>query len=98
MAVITTSRMNFLDLASAEAISLALDRWKDLWDVVSKNKEGKAKSFEGFEKHAVEYWWLARTIVKIGHLRDQSCRYMNPVPTDSAEDLHDFVRKYKDIL
>ncbi|PSN73800.1 hypothetical protein BS50DRAFT_614831 [Corynespora cassiicola Philippines] len=94
--VIVASRMNFLSSATAEAILRALDRWKDLWDLANKDEEDGLLLQKGFEKHAVEYWWLARTVVKIGQLGDQSCRYMQPIPSDSAKDLNDFVRMYRD--
>ncbi|KAI9159189.1 hypothetical protein HJFPF1_07197 [Paramyrothecium foliicola] len=90
--------MTLLGSANGEVILLALDRWKDLWDLVSRNDEGRFKSYEGFERHAGDYWWLTRTIWKVVQSRDQSCRYMQPVPSDSAKDLHDFVRKYKEYV
>lgn len=93
-----TSRMNYLASATVEVILHALDRWKDIWDVVNSTGNDGIESQKGFERHAGEYWWLARMILKIGQSGDQSCRYLQFVPSDSAEDLHDFVRKYKDYL
>ena len=90
--------MNFLAPATVEVILRALERWKNMWDVVSKNGEDGFVSHKGFERHAVEYWWLARTLLKIEQSGVQSCRYMQPTPSDSAKDLHDFILKYKDYV
>jgi len=88
--------MNFLAPANFAVLLSALDRWKDLWDVVSEHHQNRFGPHEGFERHSAEYWWLAKTILKISQSQDPSCRYMQPVPSDSAEDLHDFIRTYKD--
>ncbi|PVH72467.1 hypothetical protein DL98DRAFT_610666 [Cadophora sp. DSE1049] len=96
--VIMTSRMNALASITVEPILRAVDRWKSLWDVVSQDSEGRSMSHKGFERHAIEYWWLARTLLKVGQSEDQSCRYMQCIPSDSAKDLHDFVCRYKDYV
>lgn len=50
----------------------------------------------GFTTHAVELWWLTRTIVKVHQSGESSCRFTQFVPSDSVKDLNDFIRKYKD--
>lgn len=88
--------MNFYTLGSAEVTLRALDRWKTLWDYVNRNSEDASVSHKGFERHAGEYWWLTRTLAKIGQSGDQSCQYMRPCPSDSAKSLHEFMRRYRD--
>lgn len=98
MSLVMSSRMNLLAPVAVEPLLCATERWKCLWDVVSQDSEGKLLSNLGFEVHAQEYWWLARTQLKIIQSGDQSCRYIQPVPCDSAQDLHDFIRRYKDYV
>jgi hypothetical protein len=90
-----TSRTSFLVQATAEMILDATDRWKELWDVVSERSERESLPHMGFARHAAEFWWLTRTIVKVGQFGDVSCRYMEIMPTESLEALHDFMRRYK---
>ncbi|KAH7069228.1 hypothetical protein BKA63DRAFT_451013 [Paraphoma chrysanthemicola] len=93
-----TSRMNYFASATADTILHALDRWKEMWDVMNKTGSDGIKLHKGFERHANEYWWLARMIIKIEQSGDQRCRYMQPAPSDSAADLHEFVQMYKDYV
>lgn len=51
----------------------------------------------GFMKHATEVCWLIRTVVRVAESDDLSCAYMRNIVTDSVKDLHDFIRKYKDL-
>jgi hypothetical protein len=90
--------MNFIASPTVEVMLHAVDRWKHLWDVVSQDGKDGFVTHKGFERHAAEYWWLARTLLKVVQAGDQSCRYMQPIPSDSAKDLHDFVRRYKDYI
>lgn len=80
----------------AESLLGALQRWKRLWDSANKPVEAEVVPHRGFERHAPEYWWLAMSILKAVQLRDDECRYMQPVPSDSVQPLHDFVCRYKD--
>jgi hypothetical protein len=91
-----TSRMNLLTPMVIEPLLRATDRWKCIWDVVNQDSEGGLLPHLGFEKHAAEYWWLVRTQLKVTQTGDQSCRYMQPEPCDSVQDLHDFIHKYKE--
>lgn len=93
-----TSRMNFLAPTTVEVMLCALDQWKHLWVISNETGEDGVVSHKGFERHAAEYWWLARTLLKIAQSGDQSCRYMQPIPSDSVKDLHDFILKYKDCV
>jgi len=98
LSIVMTSRMNFLVSMNIEPMLRATDRWKALWDVVSRDSEGNCLPDLGFEKHAAEYWWLTKTILRVSKLGGRSCRYMQPAPCDSTQDLHDFVRRYKDFV
>ena len=98
LSIVMTSRMSLLTSISIEPMLQAIDRWKALWDVVSKDSEGGNLPNLRFEKHAVDYWWLTKTLLRVSKSGDRSCRYMQPVPCDSAQDLHDFVRRYKDFV
>jgi hypothetical protein len=88
--------MNLLAPMTIEPMLRATDRWKNLWNVLSLDNEGNPLPHLGFEKHAQEYWWLARTLLTVVRTGDQSCRYLQPAPCDSVHDLHDFIRKHKD--
>jgi len=63
--------------------------------VMLQSEETDLNSFNGFEKHAGEYWWLARTLLKVEQSGDRSCRYMHLTPSDSGKDLHHFIGKYR---
>ncbi|KAJ4985110.1 hypothetical protein SVAN01_09413 [Stagonosporopsis vannaccii] len=93
--VLTASRMNFLTPATVESLLRSLNRWKELWDVLCMSSSSGSEVYEGFERHAGEYWWLAQTILSVELSEDKSCRYIQPVPSDSVEDLHNFIRKYR---
>ena len=91
-----TSRSSFLTLAASDSILSATDQWKVLWDSVAiQDKNGPQHT--GFARHALEFWWLSRTLMKVAKMGDACCRYMQSMPTDSVNDLHDFIRKYKDM-
>ncbi|KAH7111805.1 hypothetical protein B0J11DRAFT_190920 [Dendryphion nanum] len=93
--VAITLKMNLLAPAVAGLILRGTDRWKSLWDTVTKGEEYKSERQKGFVRHAAEFWWLTRTIVRIGQSGDPNCRYMQCIPSDSVKDLHDFIRKYE---
>lgn len=94
---IMTSRANFMQDAVVEYLICALDRWKRLWDAKNKPAGAGVVLHKGFQRHAPEYWWLAKSLLKALQLRDDGCRYMQPMPSDSMQPLHDFVRRYKDL-
>ncbi|KAL1798456.1 hypothetical protein ACET3X_002493 [Alternaria dauci] len=96
MSAIMSARMALVVSVIVEPMLRATDRWKRLWDLVSQDSEGNLLPHIGFEKHAAEYWWLTRTMLRVIQSGDQSCRYLQPVPCDSGHILHDFIRKYKD--
>ncbi|KAH8802999.1 fungal-specific transcription factor domain-containing protein [Xylogone sp. PMI_703] len=91
------SRSSLLSQATAGTILRATDTWKVFWDTVTKSEDFKLHRQTALGRHATEFWWLTRTILKVGQLRDQSCRYMNIAPTETVKDLHDFICKYKDM-
>ncbi|KAH6628969.1 hypothetical protein C7974DRAFT_393562 [Boeremia exigua] len=95
---VMTFRMHYLAPPTAEALLSTLDRWKSLWDAVHETSVEGFDTHTGFERHAAAYWWLTRTLLKIVQSGDQSCRYLQPYPSDSVKDLHDFVRKYKNYV
>lgn len=69
----------------------ALDRWKLIWD--SKYTEHHLSSMgpSGFMVHALEFWWLAKKLVKhpqIFSMRDE-------VAADSTEAFHEMVKSLK---
>lgn len=90
------SRATLLAKAAAGTMLAATDRWKTGWDKVFAGKAQDLPRLTGFTAHAVELWWLTRTIVRVSQSGDQSCRFAQPVPTDSIKDLHDFIRMHKD--
>ena len=94
--MIQASRANFTQDVMVESLFGALQRWKRLWDSANKPVEAEVVPHRGFQRHAPEYWWLAMSILKAVQLRDDECRYMQPVPSDSVQPLHDFVCRYKD--
>jgi hypothetical protein len=52
----------------------------------------------GFSKYGLELWWLAQRILELSNRRtgdtDTQSRYMRSKPTDSLEELHDFIWRY----
>jgi hypothetical protein len=72
-------------------VERALDRWKLIWD--SKYAELQLSSMgpSGFMVHALEYWWLAKKLVKhpqIFSMRDE-------VAADSTVAFREMVRSLK---
>ncbi|KAF2819313.1 hypothetical protein CC86DRAFT_413014 [Ophiobolus disseminans] len=96
LSVIMTLRMNFVASATVEPIHGAIHGWKSLWDTLHQDAQDGVAPLMGFERHAADYWWLAKMLLKVGQEGDQSCRYMQLVPCDSVKDLHEFIRKYRD--
>ncbi|KAF2844051.1 hypothetical protein T440DRAFT_473706 [Plenodomus tracheiphilus IPT5] len=93
--IAVASKMNFLMPGAAGLITRALNRWKNLWDAVTQESEGSGVRKIGFEKHAVELWWLVQMVVKAAKSKDLNGQYMQTLPLDSTEDLHDFIRRNK---
>jgi hypothetical protein len=49
----------------------------------------------GFAKYALELWWLAQKIIQIAQTGDVQSPYMTSTPTDSLQELHDFIREHR---
>ncbi|PSN61613.1 hypothetical protein BS50DRAFT_578170 [Corynespora cassiicola Philippines] len=93
--VAMVSKANYLMPEAATMVVRASDRWKILWDRVKKEEESRCISQRGFVKHAAEFWWLVKMVAEVAQSGEPVCRYLEPLPSDSMEDLHDFIKKYK---
>ncbi|RAL16181.1 uncharacterized protein BO97DRAFT_440714 [Aspergillus homomorphus CBS 101889] len=52
------------DLRAFEPVERGLDRWKAHWDALCRTTEPASAQRAGFIIHAVEYWWVAKALVK----------------------------------
>ncbi|PWY83863.1 hypothetical protein BO94DRAFT_586908 [Aspergillus sclerotioniger CBS 115572] len=47
-----------------ERVERGLDRWKLHWDVLCRDMEPASAKRAGFIIHAVEYWWVAKALIR----------------------------------
>ncbi|KAJ8117826.1 hypothetical protein OPT61_g1069 [Boeremia exigua] len=69
-----TLRMNLLASDNVETLLRATYRWKSLWDSFYLDGDNQEVQHKGFERHALEYWWLARVLLKAIQSGDRSCQ------------------------
>lgn len=69
-------------------VERALDRWKLLWD--SKYTEHQLSSMgpSGFMVHALEFWWLAKKLVKHPHILSMK----DEVAADPTAAFHEMIK------
>ena len=47
-----------------EPVERGLDRWKLHWDLLCRDIEPASAKRAGFIIHAVEYWWVAKALIR----------------------------------
>jgi hypothetical protein len=48
----------------------------------------------GFTKHCLELCWLAQKILEVARSGEAKGSYMTGVPTDSMDQLHEFIKEH----
>lgn len=72
----------------------ATNRWKVLWDgLFTATNQAQSQPF-GFEKYAMELFWLAQKILEVTSLDYCRSGFLSAAPTYSLSDLHTFIRRY----
>jgi hypothetical protein len=77
-----------------KALQRATDRWKELWDYAQEQYVGNTRLI-GFAKYGLELWWLAHKILEVAQREDAESSYMTHGPTDSLQELHDFIQRHQ---
>ncbi|KAF3387475.1 hypothetical protein F1880_001534, partial [Penicillium rolfsii] len=72
-------------------VERALDRWKLIWDSKCMEYQLSSMGLSGFMVHALEFWWLAKKLVK----EPQKFRMRDEVAADSTEAFHEMVKSLK---
>jgi hypothetical protein len=88
------SRTGMLVRSTFQVLLRATNRWKEVWHLVSSREVSSGGHLVGFAKYGLELWWLTQKILKLAQLNDAQSRYMISRPTDSLEELHDFIQLY----
>lgn len=90
------SRTGLLISSTFSTLSRATTRWKEVWHHVAAREVESGGRFVGFAKYGLELWWLTAKILELAQREDKESRYMMCRPTDSLEELHDFIQRYAD--
>lgn len=72
-------------------VERALDRWKLLWDSNHTEHQLSSMGPSGFMVHALEFWWLAKKLVK----HPQIFGMREEVAADSTVAFHEMVKSLK---
>ncbi|KAF9885361.1 hypothetical protein FE257_012978 [Aspergillus nanangensis] len=80
---------DFTDISTALVpVERALDRWKIIWDAFCTRQKQSGVNMSGFMVHALEFWWLAKMLVKKPVTFGPNGR----VATDSIQSFHDMIK------
>ncbi|OAL44239.1 hypothetical protein IQ07DRAFT_592320 [Pyrenochaeta sp. DS3sAY3a] len=91
-ALVYNARTSIASSATYEALVQATNRWKVLWDELSTpTNQARSQPF-GFEKYALELFWLAQKILEVTSLDYCRSGFLSAAPTYSLADLHMFIR------
>jgi hypothetical protein len=74
----------------------AISRWKEHWGHIQSRDILNEKRLIGFRKYGLELWWLAEKILEVAECGDLQSPFMTSIPTDSLEELHEFIKHYLD--
>lgn len=88
------SRSGLLLLSIHDVLLRATNRWKDLWHTVHSKNVSENTCLVGFTKHCLELCWLAQKILEVARFGEAKSSYMTGVPTDSLNQLHEFIKEY----
>ncbi|KAL5364219.1 hypothetical protein BJX96DRAFT_156941, partial [Aspergillus floccosus] len=72
-------------------VERALDRWKSLWDQFERGPEPPETTSSGFMAYSLEYWWLAKMLVKEPHLFGLG----EAAAADSVDAFHTVIKRLK---
>ncbi|GES58092.1 hypothetical protein ATEIFO6365_0004024300 [Aspergillus terreus] len=72
-------------------VERALDRWKSLWDQFQRGPEPPETTSSGFMAYSLEYWWLAKMLVKEPRLFDKE----EAAAADSVDAFHSAIKRLK---
>ncbi|KAH7111326.1 hypothetical protein B0J11DRAFT_447653, partial [Dendryphion nanum] len=95
--IIFTSRTNLLATSSYQTLIRATNRWREVWEKIQSRQTREQLPSFGFTKYALELWWLAQKILELAQSNDLSSKYMNGSPTNSLQELHEFIRLHGEI-
>ncbi|OJJ99280.1 hypothetical protein ASPACDRAFT_52686 [Aspergillus aculeatus ATCC 16872] len=85
------ARTGLLGWISPNAIKLAADNWKRIWDSSGDIVDKEKTQSLGYPKHAEELWWLLNATLDRTAGRDRSLRYLDTAATDDLGKLNEFI-------
>ncbi|RAH78212.1 hypothetical protein BO86DRAFT_439222 [Aspergillus japonicus CBS 114.51] len=85
------ARTGLLGWISPNAIKLAADNWKRIWDSVGGIFDKEKTQSLGYPKHAEELWWLLNATLDRAAGRDKSLCYLDTAATDDLGKLNEFI-------
>jgi hypothetical protein len=92
--VIFVSRTTLLMPSTYQILLRAIDRWKDAWYHVHSRTMLVKRRLIGFVKYSLELWRVAQNILQVVQRGDSDTAYMHNKPTDSLQELHDFIKYF----
>ncbi|KAH7128488.1 hypothetical protein B0J11DRAFT_459120 [Dendryphion nanum] len=95
--IIFTSRTNLLASSSYLILLRATNRWREVWEKVKSRQTREQLPPFGFTKYGLELWWLAQKILELAQSNDSESKYMSGAPTNSLQELHEFIRLHGEI-
>ncbi|KAG2412878.1 hypothetical protein HFD88_010435 [Aspergillus terreus] len=72
-------------------VERALNRWKSLWDQFQRGSDPPETTSSGFMAYSLEYWWLAKMLVKEPRLFDKE----EAAAADSVDAFHSVIKRLK---
>ncbi|RAL10843.1 uncharacterized protein BO97DRAFT_393324 [Aspergillus homomorphus CBS 101889] len=86
------ARTGLLGWISPNAIKLAADNWKRIWDSIGDIADKEKTQSLGYPKHAEELWWLLNATLDRTGGRDKSLGYLDTAATDDLGKLNEFIQ------
>lgn len=65
---------------------------EDSWSIVNETGSQLSQQVKGFVAHLTEFWRLVTMLLRVTSLHHCSSRFIGTIPTDSVQDLHEFIR------
>ncbi|GAB1218142.1 hypothetical protein ATERTT37_007394 [Aspergillus terreus] len=72
-------------------VERALNRWKSLWEQFQRGSDPPETTSSGFMAYSLEYWWLAKMLVKEPRLFDRE----EAAAADSVDAFHSVIKRLK---
>lgn len=88
-----SSRMARTAQTTSHEMDRLLDRWKSLWNSISKKDQENSGPPPAFTMHAVEVWWVLKKVIEIVGSSGEDHKYVSGIAFKTAKELNDFIYK-----